>query len=304
VTDSQWLGSFIEGGYYLNLNEYIEADPELQAVMKDLHPVLISAYSTYPHIPAAELQVYPDPNANYYGFPQMPDTYVTWYREDLFCNEKEQANFQAAYDKTLPCTYADWEDVDWETFEQIGEFFHRAKGDELGDGVADDDFYGIAYQAGKGYDFSTMSINAFIWQYVGNQRGNLGNQSITDGEQGEFLQRLAQRHAHLEDSDGETADDIHQRDDDAGDRVAAHEFAGTVHRTVEIGLGGDGLSPLPRLRLVDQTGGEVGVDRHLLAGHGIEREPGRHLAHAGRAFRDHHELDDYEDDEDDRADDD
>ena len=73
VTDSQWLGSFIEGGYYLSLNDYIEADPELQAIMKDLHPALVSAYSTYPHIPVADLQEYPDPNANYYGFPQMPD---------------------------------------------------------------------------------------------------------------------------------------------------------------------------------------------------------------------------------------
>ena len=30
---------------------------------------------------------------------------------------------------------------------------------------AEDDFYGIAYQAGKGYDFSSMQINGFIWQY-------------------------------------------------------------------------------------------------------------------------------------------
>jgi multiple sugar transport system substrate-binding protein len=32
---------------------------------------------------------------------------------------------------------------------------------------ADDDFYGIAYQAGKGYDFSSMQINGFIWQEGG-----------------------------------------------------------------------------------------------------------------------------------------
>ena len=30
-----------------------------------------------------------------------------------------------------------------------------------------DDFYGIAYQAGKGYDFSSMQINGFIWQHGG-----------------------------------------------------------------------------------------------------------------------------------------
>ena len=31
-----------------------------------------------------------------------------------------------------------------------------------------DDFYGIAFQAGKGYDFSSMQINAFIWQHGAN----------------------------------------------------------------------------------------------------------------------------------------
>ena len=49
VTDSQWLGSFVEGGYYLDLTEKIKADPELMAIMEDLHPALVSAYSTYPH---------------------------------------------------------------------------------------------------------------------------------------------------------------------------------------------------------------------------------------------------------------
>ena len=67
----------------------------------------------------------------------------------------------------LPCYYNEWEDVDWERFENIGKFFQRKKGDKLGDGVADDDFYGIAYQAGKPYDFSSMQINGFIWQAGG-----------------------------------------------------------------------------------------------------------------------------------------
>ena len=44
----------------------------------------------------------------------------------------------------------------------------RKKGDMLAGKPADDDFYGIAYQAGKAYDFSTMQVNAFIWQYGGN----------------------------------------------------------------------------------------------------------------------------------------
>jgi multiple sugar transport system substrate-binding protein len=65
VSDSQWLGAFIEGGYYLKLNKFIDADPELQAIFKDLHPNLVDAYSTYPH-----------KTANYFGFPQMPDVLV------------------------------------------------------------------------------------------------------------------------------------------------------------------------------------------------------------------------------------
>ena len=33
--------------------------------------------------------------------------------------------------------------------------------------MADDDFYGIAYQAGKPYDFASMQVNGFIWQAGG-----------------------------------------------------------------------------------------------------------------------------------------
>src|ERR1700730_18893814 len=47
VTDSQWLGDFVEGGHYLKLNKYIAADPELQTIMADLHPVLKATPSRY-----------------------------------------------------------------------------------------------------------------------------------------------------------------------------------------------------------------------------------------------------------------
>ena len=156
VTDSQWLGQFIEGGHFLKLNKYIKADPKLQRIMKDLHPAMVAAYSTYPH-----------KSKNYYGFPQMPDTKVTWFRKDLFCHKGERKNFKAKYGSTLPCTYAEWKNTDWKTWENVGKFFKRKKGAKLGDTVAKQDFYGIAFQAGKGYDFSTMQFNAFIWQWGG-----------------------------------------------------------------------------------------------------------------------------------------
>ena len=156
VTDSQWMGDFVEGGHYLKLNKYIDADPELQAVIADMHQVLKDTSSSYPY-----------KSTNYYGFPQFPDNMVTFYRTDLFCNAKERAAFKAKYKKALPCYYHEWQDVDWNQWGNIGEFFTRKKGSALGDGKADDDFYGIAYQAGKGYDFSTSQIHTMIWDAGG-----------------------------------------------------------------------------------------------------------------------------------------
>src|SRR5271167_3115975 len=49
VSDSQWLGAFIEGGYYLNLDKYVAADPDLQAVLKDLDQNVYWSHSTYPY---------------------------------------------------------------------------------------------------------------------------------------------------------------------------------------------------------------------------------------------------------------
>ena len=153
VSDSQWLGAFVEGGYYLKINDIIDKDPELQAIFKDLHPNLVAAYSTYPH-----------KSKNYYGFPQMPDVLVNYYRKDIFCNDDEQKAFKEKMGYKLPCTPEEMNEVDWKMWEDFGKFFRRAKGDKLAGQTLDDDFYGIAYQAGKGYDFSSMQINGFLWQ--------------------------------------------------------------------------------------------------------------------------------------------
>jgi multiple sugar transport system substrate-binding protein len=157
VSDSQWLGAFIEGGYYRKINDLLEADPGLKAVLDGMHPNPLQAYATYPY-----------KSENYYGFPQMPDIYINYYRKDIFCNEEEQKNFQAKYNQKLPCTPEEMDNVDWDMWEKFGEFFMRKKGEMLAGKPADDDFYGIAYQAGKVYDFSTMQVNAFIWQHGAN----------------------------------------------------------------------------------------------------------------------------------------
>src|SRR3954465_5696467 len=49
VSDSQWLGAFVEGGYYRKVNDLLDADPEFKAVMDTMHPAILNAYSTYPN---------------------------------------------------------------------------------------------------------------------------------------------------------------------------------------------------------------------------------------------------------------
>jgi len=107
----------------------------------------------------------------------------------------------------------------------------------------------------------------------------------------------------LDDADEDAADDVDERDEDAGHRVAADELAGTIHRSVEVGLLGDLLAPLAGALLVDQASVELGVDRHLLAGHGVQGEARRDLGDAPGALGDDHEVDDDEDRKDDQTDD-
>ena len=156
VSDSQWIGAFVEGGYYRKINDLLDADPEFKKTFDQIHPSFLDAYSTYPY-----------KSKNYYGFPQFPDVLVTYGRKDVLCNEDEQKAFKAKYNTKLPCTGEEMDNIDWKLFGQIGEFFQRKKGEKLAGKALDDDFYGIAYQAGKGYDFSSMQINGFIWQAGG-----------------------------------------------------------------------------------------------------------------------------------------
>ena len=73
-------------------------------------------------------------------------------------------------------------------------------------------------------------------------------------------------------------------DHDAGDGVAAHELAGTVHGAEEIGLARDVRAAALGLLLVDQAGRQVGVDGHLPAGHAVQGEAGGHFADARGAL--------------------
>ena len=156
VSDSQWLGAFVEGGYFRKINDLLDADPDFKKTFMEIHENPRNAYATYPH-----------KSENYYGFPQFPDVLVNFARKDIICHEEEQKNFQAKYGKKLPCTGEELDAMTWDDFKNVGEFLRRKKGEMLAGKPAEDDFYGIAFQAGKAYDFSSMQVNGFIWQMGG-----------------------------------------------------------------------------------------------------------------------------------------
>src|SRR6185295_4295116 len=91
--------------------------------------------------------------------------------------------------------------------------------------------------------------------------------------------------------------------EEAGHRVALHELRGAVHRAVEVRLAGDLFATTPRVRLIDETGGEIGVDRHLLTRHRVEREARGYFGDAARALGNDDEVDPDEDQEEHDADD-
>ena len=126
--------------------------------------------------------------------------------------------------------------------------------------------------------------------------GHLRHQAVADGEQRVVLGGAARRSSSCWTMPmAKPADDVDEDDDDAGDRVAADELAGTVHRAVEVGLLRDLAAAPARLVLADQAGVQVGVDRHLLAGHRVQREARRDLGDAAGALGDDHEVDDDQD---------
>ncbi len=107
----------------------------------------------------------------------------------------------------------------------------------------------------------------------------------------------------IREPDDDAADQVEDDDDERGDRVAFDEFSGAVHCAVEIGFSLDRCALAACALGVEQSGVHFGIDRHLFAGHRVQREPRGNFGDASRARRDHDKLNRNEDREDDEADD-
>jgi hypothetical protein len=132
---------------------------------------------------------------------------------------------------------------------------------------------------------------------------DLGHQTVADRQQCIGLRGVGHGEVLLRDADDDAADDIDEGDDEARDGVAAHELGCAVHRAEEVAFVLQRLAAGAGILLVDQAGGEIGVDRHLLAGHGVQAEARRHFGDAARTLGDDDEVHQYQDGEHDQADD-
>ena len=114
---------------------------------------------------------------------------------------------------------------------------------------------------------------------------------------------LDERHVIAPHARDETADDIDARDHQTRDGVAAHELACSVHGAEEFDLLLQGGAAPARFAIIDDAGGQVGVDGHLFAWQRVQCETRGDLGYAARPARDDGEVHHQEDKEHDRADD-
>ncbi len=152
ISDSQWLGDLAVNGYIYYLNPVLEEDPELQEIMDSMHPVLLSAYGSYP-----------DGSRHYWGFPAVADTKGMHARYDLLSHPEEREAFYEQYGWELPVEYEDFVDLTWYDFVDVLEFFTRDAGETLAGEVLDSPFYGGAFQYSKGYDMLAMGFFPHVY---------------------------------------------------------------------------------------------------------------------------------------------
>jgi hypothetical protein len=104
-------------------------------------------------------------------------------------------------------------------------------------------------------------------------------------------------------ADDDAAEHVDGGDDQARDGVAAHKLRGTVHGAEEGAFLFQLAAAQLRFLFVDDAGGQVGIDRHLLAGDGVEGEARADFRDTRGALGDHQEVHRDQDQEHDGADD-
>jgi len=152
VGDSQWIGSAVADGFYLDLTDWLEQHIDVSKI----------------HQRAAKyLCEYPQGSGRFYAAPCETDSMGCAYRTDWFEDPKEKEAFRAryGYDLAVPKT--------WKELREIAEFFQRPA----------EQRYGIAYVTGRDYDGMTMGFQQLMWAFGGAWADEKGNpRGVLDSE--------------------------------------------------------------------------------------------------------------------------
>ena len=74
----------------------------------------------------------------------------------------------------------------------------------------------------------------------------------------------------LQHTHGEAAKDVDEQNQNASDRISANKLGRSIHGAKKVGLFGNFRAAAFRFFFVNRAGIQVGVHRHLFAGHGIQ----------------------------------
>ena len=149
---------FAENGYILPMDDYIKAHDKAVAY-DDIAPILADMTTRY--------------KGHIWGLPYYTYTAGMFYRQDLFDDPTEKANFKAkyGYDLAVPTT--------WEQHRDIAEFFTRKAGDKLKGQTLTKPFYGVGLMAGRFQDIQD-EMAAFIWGWGGHFINDDGTPGYAD----------------------------------------------------------------------------------------------------------------------------
>ena len=126
--NSAWIGDY--ENYLLPLDDYVAKDNDAMG-FADILPAFNKAQNLW--------------GGKKYSVTLDGDTFLFYYRKDLFQDAGEQAAFKAKYGYDLPDPPKTWDQV-----EDIATFFTRKKGEKLAGKTLTKDFYGYADQAKRG----------------------------------------------------------------------------------------------------------------------------------------------------------
>jgi len=134
VGDSQWVGQGVTQGHYVDLTDFMVSN----GIDKTVTPATLQYYGEYP-----------PGSGKYYAYPTEGDANGWAYRKDLFEDETNKADFEAAYGYALDIPQT------WEQLRDIAEFFTgRQEG-----------LYGVAVYTQDDYDAITMGFENIFFSY-------------------------------------------------------------------------------------------------------------------------------------------